>query len=230
MERKGSPAEQRMQLVKSVVMRPPAAPPGTKFIYSNAGFAIAGTMAEKIAGRSWEQLMIEKVFGPLGITSGGFGAPGDAATVSEPWGHRANGSPVPPGPNADNPPAIGPAGTAHMSIGDWAKFVAAHVCGDPLNPQRQNTLVTPEMYETLHRPIDNYAMGWAVAYRPWAKGSRETDRGLVLTHAGSNTMWFCVAWLAPERDFAVIIATNQGGSQASKGADEAAGAVINKFK
>jgi hypothetical protein len=81
----------------------------------------------------------------------------------------------------------------------------------------------------LHRAIDKYAMGWAVGEREWAKGSRPTDRGIVLTHAGSNTMWFCVAWLAPERDFAVLIATNQGGSEAEKGADEAAGAVIKQF-
>jgi hypothetical protein len=39
-------------------------------------------------------------------------------------------------------------------------------------------------------------------------------------------MWYCVAWLAPERDFAVLVATNQGGGVAVKGTDEACGKLI----
>jgi hypothetical protein len=39
-------------------------------------------------------------------------------------------------------------------------------------------------------------------------------------------MWFCVAWLAPEKGFGVLVATNQGGDAAQKAADEAASALI----
>jgi len=56
-ERKGTPLAQRRQLVEGVVTVPPAAPPGTTYIYSNAGFAIAGAMAEKITLEPWEDLM-----------------------------------------------------------------------------------------------------------------------------------------------------------------------------
>lgn len=48
-------------------------------------------------------------------------------------------------------------------------------------------------------------------------------------HAGSNTMWFCVAWLAPERDFAVLIACNRGGDAAAKACDQVAAALIQRF-
>ena len=65
-----------------------------------------------------------------------------------------------------------------------------------------------------------------IAKRVWAKGNRPNDSGRVLTHAGSNTMWFCVVWIAPERDFAVLVACNQGGDTASKACDEAAGKLI----
>jgi hypothetical protein len=58
--------------------------------------------------------------------------------------------------------------------------------------------------------------------RPWAgpEGSRFT-----LTHSGSNTMWFCVVWIAPANDFAVLVCCNkaEGGGQAT---DEAASALI----
>lgn len=228
-EQKGSPTEQRMELVRGVITRPPVAEPGTKMIYSNGGFAIAGAMAEKVTGESWEDLMREKVFKPLGITTGGFGAPGHPEKVDQPWGHRPNGQPVKPGRGADNPPAIGPGGSAHMSMADWAKFVTAHLRGDPLNPAREAKLVAPEMYAKMHTPVDNYAMGWVIGSRGWAKGERDGDKGIVLNHAGSNTMWFCIAWVAPERDFAVLIATNMGGKPAERGADEVAGALIGAY-
>jgi hypothetical protein len=48
----------------------------------------------------------------------------------------------------------------------------------------------------------------------------------VLTHTGSNTMWFAVTWLAPKRDFAVLVACNQRGDKAEKAGDEAASALI----
>lgn len=62
-------------------------------------------------------------------------------------------------------------------------------------------------------------MGWLVVERPWGGGT-------VLNHAGSNTMNYAVAWVAPKRDFAVLVCTNQGGDSATRGTDEAAAALI----
>jgi len=42
-------------------------------------------------------------------------------------------------------------------------------------------------------------------------------------------MNYAVAWLAPLRDFAVLVATNQGNGGAEKAVDEAAGALVRKF-
>jgi CubicO group peptidase (beta-lactamase class C family) len=202
---KGTPTGARRLLLLGVTSQPPEAPPGTKFIYSNAGFSIAGHMAEKVTGKSWEDLMREKIFRPLGMTTAGFGAPGMRAKNDQPRGHKADGSPVEPGPEADNPVAIGPAGIVHCSIGDWAKFVAANL------PSAKTKLVKPETLEKLHAPAlgePKYAMGWIIAdNQPWAGGP-------ALTHAGSNTMWFAVAWLAPKKDFAVVVACNQANAEA----------------
>src|SRR6185436_1954641 len=168
------------------------------FIYSNAGFSIAGHMAEKVTGKTWEDLMRQKIFRPLGMTTAGFGAPGTEAKHDQPRGHQADGTPVEPGPGADNPVAIGPAGIVHCTIGDWAKFVALHLRGE----QGDAKLLKAETFKKLHTPVadgSHYGFGWMVTSRPWGgKG--------VLTHSGSNTMWYCVTWIAPEKDFAVLIA------------------------
>jgi CubicO group peptidase (beta-lactamase class C family) len=204
-QHKGTPISARRLLLRGVTSKPPEAAPGTKFVYSNAGYSIAGQMAEKVTGKSWEDLMREKIFRPLGMTTAGFGAPGTRAKNDQPRGHKADGSPVEPGPAADNPVAIGPAGIVHCSLGDWAKFAAANL------PSAKTKLVKPETLEKLHTPAPGepkYAMGWIIAdNQPWAAGP-------ALTHAGSNTMWFAVAWLAPKKDFAVLVACNQANDRA----------------
>lgn len=236
---KGTPREQRMALVEGVVTKIPAAEPGTKYIYSNAGFSIAGAMAESVMDRPWEELITEKVFKPLGMDSVGFGAPGSRERVDEPRGHAESGKVIPPGPGSDNPVAIGPAGIVHASVGDWAKYVRLHLrgdaaaCGTECREDRLPRLLSGEQFTTLHRPYKKgenpeYAMGWVVATRPWAMGARLLDTGRVLNHSGSNTLWFCVTWIAPEKDFAVLVCCNQGGTKAAQACDEVASALISE--
>jgi CubicO group peptidase (beta-lactamase class C family) len=220
---RGSPREQRMVLVEGLTSRPPDAPPGTKYIYSNAGVSIAGAMAERAMDKPYEELMRKYVFVPLGMTSAGFGAPGTLGKIDQPRGHREDGTPVEIGTNADNPIAIAPAARVHCSIVDWAKYVSAHLVGEKKRDDGKQNLLTAAMFKTLHTPYgkdaDRYAMGWVIQDRPWG--------GRVLFHNGSNTMWYCVTWLAPEKDFAVLVATNQGGDKAMKAVDEAATALIS---
>jgi len=213
----GTPTSARRLLLQGITAKPPEATPGEKYIYSNAGYSIAGHMAEKVAGKSWEDLTREKIFRPLEMNTAGFGAPGTRATNDQPRGHKADGSPVEPGPGADNPVGIGPAGMVHCSIGDWARFAAANL------PSAKTKLLKPEtleMLQTAPAPASGdprYAKGWIIADdQPWAGGP-------ALTHAGSNTLWFAVAWLAPRRDFAVVVACNQANAE---GCNDAAVALI----
>ncbi len=43
------------------------------------------------------------------------------------------------------------------------------------------------------------------------------------------TMWYVVMWLAPERNFSVVVGTNIAGPGAEKGCDEVASAMIGKW-
>lgn len=215
------PPKQRMELVRAVVARNPEAPPGSKFIYSNAGYAIAGTVAEHAAARGYEELMQQRLFKPLEMTSAGFGAPGTADRNDQPRGHTEKGKTIEPGRGADNPPAIAPAGTVHCSMEDWSKFLRLHLNAAMGEPR----LLKDESFERLQTPAGSgkmpYAMGWACFERAWADGA-------VLTHNGTNTMWFCAVWMAPSKGFAVMAACNQGGKTAEKAVDEAAWTLVQQ--
>lgn len=235
----GTPTEQRRLLAEGVLTRPPSNLPGTKFEYANAGFAIAGYICERTAGESYESLMAQHLFAPLGMTTCGWGAPGtpaepghqgEPAAIDQPRGHAADGKPRHPTPStsgvgADNPIAISPAGRLHCSIEDWARFASLHLRGHARNPHRDCRLLPPAAFDRLHTPpddLDPYALGWVRTQRAWA--GPEGDRW-VLTHSGSNTMWFAVAWLAPAQDLAVLVCCNQAGP-GTKACDDVAAAMI----
>ena len=90
-------------------------------------------------------------------------ATGAEAPDQEPLGHGVlpNGRRVPFDPfetRADNTPLIAPAGTVHMTIGDLARYGAAHLDGeygsDPV-------LLSRSSWQRLHAPLLNdYARGW----------------------------------------------------------------------
>lgn len=217
-EQKGTPVQQRREFIEAVLSQPPEAMPGTKMIYSNQGYAIIGAMLEKIAGTPWESAITERLFKPLHMDSAGFGPPGANGTVDQPWGHTRKGSAVVPS-QADNPPAIAPGGRVHCSLDDLARFTMFHLQRNPTSG-----LLRPETLDKLHTPPNggNYACGWVVVKRRWASGD-------ALTHNGSNTMWYVVMWLAPARDFSVVVGTNIGGSDAEQGCDEVASAMIRQW-
>jgi CubicO group peptidase (beta-lactamase class C family) len=210
--------EQRHELLRRMIKVSVSNEPGAKFLYSNVGYALVGLIAETKMGTPWESLMREKLFQPLEMKQVGFGIPGTLGEVDQPWGHQPTWfglgalKPV----QLDNAPSLGPAGTVHASIEDWAKFIALH-----LKPE--NSLMTKEILTQLHTPPVNaeYALGWGVVERSWAGGD-------ALTHSGSNTVNYCVCWLAPKKDFAVIVATNSGQQNAAIALDKAASELIRR--
>ena len=224
-ERNGTPTDQRRMLTETVLAWGPAHEPGTKYVYSNAGVAIAGHIAETAAKRPYEALMEELLFKPLGMKSAGFGPPGSAKSVDAPRGHDGSGTPVEPGPRADNPPAIAPGGTAHMSLADWAKFVSLHLKTARGDVKVGKITLRAETMKKVHTPFPGkdprYAMGWGITRHDRAGGD-----GTVWTHNGSNTMWYCVCTLAPEAGFAVLAATNQAGATGQQAAEELASLLI----
>ena len=194
-------AKRRKQFAEAALEMKPTSEPGTQYEYSNLGFVVAGVMLETVGGKSWEELMQERVFEPLGMKSAGFGGAASRGKEDQPWGHRNKKTPQPPGPGDDNPDVVGPAGTVHCSLPDLARYVQMH-----LNHETGSVLekkATFEILQTIAEGNDDYACGWVVTERPWANGP-------AIFHNGSNTMNYCVIWMAPARKFATIAVTNIG--------------------
>jgi len=195
------------------------------FVYSNLGYILAGVIIEEKFDKPWEEVMVQEIFEPLGMTSAGFGPPGAVGEATEPMGHvkrdewqvleLVEGERLP-----DNPASYGPAGTVHASILDWAKFVSDFEQG----LEGEGKLLKQETYEAIasDNDGDGYALGWGSLEREWGGGT-------VLSHAGSNTYWYAVAWVAPETDFIAVAASNMPPDVASGACDMAIGLMVQEF-
>lgn len=181
----------------------PSGPLGESFTYSNDGYVVAGAMLEAATGQPWEELAREHVFAPLGLSSAGFGPPGEPGELDEPVGHALGviaqlgiGSgrrAYPPTQDiTDNPAVLGPAGRIHIAFDDLLRYLAAHRDREPF-------LATTH-WDALHAPPfgGDYALGWTVR----ADGS--------LWHNGSNTLWYAEALFDRGSGVVACAAANDG--------------------
>lgn len=210
------PHEQKVVFAGLVLLMDPAAAPGQEFLYSNAGYVIAGLVAELATGRSFEALMQEYVIDPLGMTSSGYGWPAEVAGPAEPRGHYG---PFPDGslitqalPDEYAMPAYSnPAGNMFCSLEDQGRYLQDQLLG----LLGQGKLLPVEGYRFLHHPhylapdrSEGYGLGWGVL---------EADGHFFSWHAGSGGTFYSYFLLDQTGDFALGTASNCGNGEAAAG-------------
>jgi CubicO group peptidase (beta-lactamase class C family) len=190
--------------------------PGVKFEYSNLNYTIVGAMIERRAGRSWDELIFEWIFRPLDLHTAGLGPQCSLGRVDAPLPHAVVAGRIKPilaGPMADNPAVIGPAGIAHMSVLDFARWAGWNAGEGKRGP----ALVRPETLKKLHTmvaemppakdapigtpPSGRYAFGWG-------EMRLEGYPNPLIFHGGSNGMNIARILFDPAADFAVVILAN----------------------
>lgn len=198
----GTPTEQRAAFVGQVLQQTPAASRGD-FVYSNAGYAVVGHIAERVTGASWESLLERHVFGPLGMEQAGFGWPATPGRPDQPRGHyRGNDElRVQEFGEYEFGAYLGPAGDVHLSIGDLASLAILHLEG----LRGRDGAIRAETVQALHRPPEEpataYACGWML---------EQTDQGPMHGHAGSAGTLFAQIELYPDSNRGIVIAMNIG--------------------
>jgi len=203
----------RRDILGKVLAQPPSPSTAGAFDYSNFGYMTVGLMLEERTGKTWEELMVDKLFEPMDLASAGIGSP---AGEGVPVGHlRENDawSPLPPGPAGYLPDAMAPAGLAHMNLFDWAKVVGEHLAGE----RGEDGLVSAASYRRLHAdPGTTYAAGWGLSRLQWSWGESS-----VLTHNGSDNTWLSLVLALPEWDIAILTAANCAEAAGQQATDQA---------
>ena len=197
-------AAQRTDAARRALRVPPDQP--GEFRYSNLSYIVVGAAIDRLAGATFEQAMDTHVLEPLGIETAGFGPP------SEAWGHPARfrlgsmgllaGPPADPAdPFSDNPAVLSAAGTMHITMADWARFVRVFMVGG-------SSLIRDDTVERLLRGPHGDQYGMAMGWR-----RINSMPGVGFAMQGSNTMWSATALIADDRQHAVLVACNDGRSR-----------------
>jgi CubicO group peptidase (beta-lactamase class C family) len=222
-EFEGSYVEQRKAFVGWLLEQEPVDIDTKRgYTYSNAGYGIAAAMLEKVSGKSWEELMQDELFEPLGIAAA-FGWPA-YADEDQPWGHYYETDservfPHDPHDEYQLPKICSAAGDVSMSIKDYVKFLRINLSG--LNG-KDNILKAPT-FRYLHTCNDTtmqYAIGW---------GRREHEGHPVSRHNGSAGTFYCTALVFRDKDLALAVMMNGITPEAEKAIAELRERILKPY-
>jgi CubicO group peptidase (beta-lactamase class C family) len=212
----GNLSDQRYWMLQQVAGKPLVKEPGQAWAYSNLGYTVVGAVIERVSGTSWEEMITERIFKPLDLKTAGIGPQATVGKVDAPLGHRLEDGKlvaILSSPQADNPLVIGPAGTVHMSVKDfarWGGWMAGQGKRPPylVKPETMKKLVTPVMATGVSSTSDTtvagaaeYALGWGIQSMSWANHP-------IAFHGGSNGMNKADIWIDTQRDAAIVVMTN----------------------
>ena len=182
--------------------------PGEAIVYANWGFDVIGVLIERLSGMAVGDYLRERVFEPLGMTTALFGNPEPEPTHAT--GHlrslmdgKVRTLPL---PDWWTIPAT-PAGGCWMSVGDLAKFVAAHLSdGGPL----LSAETAAEMHR-LHFPQGRSDSGQGLGFRV----TRSNGRRLIC-HGGDGGGFTAFIGAYPEERAGVVLLINTAGMQGAR--------------
>jgi len=130
--------QQRLEIARQALSRPPKISRAP-----NTGIPISATFSRGSVGTAHrscvEDLMRERLFQPLGISTGGFGPPGAAGKTEQPWGTRQSlANRLTRATRTRNSVVLQPAGLVHMTItiGQNYRALFARRSGQPALPGR----------------------------------------------------------------------------------------------
>jgi CubicO group peptidase (beta-lactamase class C family) len=192
MERFGEGADALDAAVAHVLGRRRRTAPGRTWWYANSGYWLAGAIAARTLGTTFEAAVEDRVLARLGMSSTSFAGPSDARPVP---GHEAKGQPA---ARVAYPRSRRPSGGLFSTTTDFLRFAEAFVRADgrPVSADVLAALVVPTTPTTWGT---RYGLGWEVAS---SAGER------ILSHDGSWGGYAARLLVVPGHRFAFVALAN----------------------
>ncbi|WP_339726922.1 serine hydrolase [Maribacter stanieri] len=150
--------------------------PGEKFNYSNSGYFLLGVLIENLSGKTYEEMLDEKIFFPLGMKESGFDHHSDILK-NRATGYENNGNGFINSPFLDMSIPYA-AGSLYATVEDLYLWDQALYTNKLLSQEYMDMYFKPHIlaFGSFH-----YAYGWMVGNE--ALGNT-TDSIAVITHGG----------------------------------------------
>jgi len=185
--------------------------------YSNLMYLAAGQIAAAVEHKPWDDIVRERIFVPLGMTSTNTSVTllPNIENVASPHAEVDSVVKVVPYTNMDNIPSAGAVNSSALDMAKWIRFQldSARIGGKRFVSKRNfietHSAQTPIRIDSAYRAFNpfthvrNYAFGWTLQdYR-----GREA-----LTHAGNLSGMAAMVGLLPEERLGIVVLTNLEGN------------------
>jgi len=189
--------------------------------YSKFTYSVAVAMLEKFTGKSFDVLLDEQVFGPLGAPDCGVGPTtlDQSLPPKQPWSHFTGpwgvyNIPILPGNQTNMPSSMSPDDGLHCSLESWKNILSAHCAKNETFLTEKNWSILQDAGVNLYDSFD-YAPGFVVA----------NDNPFVTTlyHPGGDQKDWAQSFVIPEANVGFVVAANsnmQDGMRQKVGLDK----------
>lgn len=180
--------------------------------YQNLMFMTAGYLVERLAKKSWEKFIQERIFKPLGMTGSNLSVKAMEKVSDRAIGYQEKDAEVVAMPYR-NIDAIGPAGSINSNIEDMTKWLMIQLNDGKYKDQQ---IFSAGMLKQMHRPhsivpgnankyrfYNTYGLGWFIT----------SYRGkLMIQHGGNIDGFSAMVGLMPKEKTGIVILTNKNGT------------------
>ena len=193
----------REELIKVAGMAKPTAKLGEKFQYQNVMYAAAGEAVAKAENSTWDKLIANRIFKPLGMKNSDTAAAAMQKAKDYSFGYDYNPSTKETRhlPQREIP-AAAPAGAINSSARDMAQWVRLMLANGTINGRR---LVSEKNFDELVRKQINiggsvdYGLGWFL---------RQWNGHKVVEHGGNIDGFNSQVALMPDQKLGFVLLTN----------------------
>jgi dipeptidyl aminopeptidase/acylaminoacyl peptidase/CubicO group peptidase (beta-lactamase class C family) len=182
-------------------------PLGATWSYCNAGYSVLGRILEEVTGRTWDEVMKERLITPLGLAATAT-LPEDVLLHPAAGGHVEHEGEVTAAPVWHLPRSVGPAGLISANAADVLAFARLHLAGGRTagGEQLLGAESTAAMAEHQADLPDKLSLGdsWGLG---WIRFGWDGHR--LIGHDGNTIGHAAFLRLLPEQGLAVTLLTNK---------------------
>jgi CubicO group peptidase (beta-lactamase class C family) len=188
------------------------AEPGTRFLYSNIGYAILGATLGRAAGQPYTEYVQQRILAPLGMKHTAFELNADLrAHLAK--GYDVKGSKI----DAETPERehLGrgfkvPNGALYTTVDDLARFVAFELSEGPPSVLKKETL--NRNFSRVYSSDADLASGYGIGFSVFREGNR-----VIFGHSGGVAGYTAVAFIHRPSHTGVIVLRNVSGGRFDMG-------------
>jgi len=174
--------------------------PGSQYKYNNSGYFLLGVLLERVTGQTYERVLRDQIFTPLGMSDSGYDYPARILPMRA-SGYSRQGSSLTNAPYLDMVQPFS-AGSLYSTVEDLLKWDQALYTDQLLPSEGRSAMFTPFK--------GNYAYGWQVPTpSPQTFGRRQ------VAHGGGINGFSTMIIRLPDDNIASIVLSNV--QQASTG-------------